>query len=789
MDIVFSTFNARYSHSSLALRCLRANLNALHDQSVIVEFDNRLSPQAAAEKLLTHNPTVILFSVYIWNLTVTAETVAILRTLRPELKIIIGGPEVSYEYNNLTLFHTADHLVCGEGEAVIETLCRALLVDTAPVSQASSRPCLPVSQASCLPCLPVSQASCLPCSAHVHHAGQSRQDADDTSSVSQASSLPRFNPLQEIHQSCRKNLPHWKQTGCTYFVTFRLADSIAQSRISEYNVLREKWNEHHQPPYSDKEQEQFDKLFSERVNSWLDEGAGACILGKPDISKIVADALAHFAGQRYELDEWVIMPNHVHVLITPMANFELKEILHSWKSYSANQINRHTGTSGTVWKKESYDHIVRNQEELTRIRKYIRNNPVAAGIRAHHAGQGRQDAGDTVPVSQASCLPRPSVSQASCLPRPSVSQASCLPRLPVSQASSLPKVITAPPANLKTVALPYDEYTTEDIAHRRIYVETSRGCPFKCEYCLSSLEAGVRVFPPERIFPEFGKLIERGVRIFKFLDRSFNINAAHAAAVLRFFLENRRDGMMLHLEWEPEHLPPTLEKLLAEAPLGFLQLEVGVQTFNPEVSERIKRPLHAEQVEAHIRKLAALPSVHLHADLIAGLPGETFESIAASFDRLHACGPDEIQLGILKKLRGAPIAKHDVEWQMIYNTSPPYDVLQTATLSFVALQQIRRFARYWDIIVNNGRFPHSAPLIWKSQPSVFGAFMEWSEWLYAQTQTTYGFTPAQLAQRLEQFLTGQRGLTAKTVNYAIEADLARQSTGAKGMERQTRKKN
>jgi len=484
MDIVFSTFNARYSHTALALRCLRANLGGLHSRSVIVEFDNSLSPQAAAEKLLTHNPQIILFSVYIWNLTVTAETAAILRTIRPEIKIVIGGPEVSYEYEELSLFQTSDHLICGEGEEVIEKLCRDLL-------------------------------------------------------------------------------------------------------------------------------------------------------------------------------------------------------------------------SGKM----------------------------------------------------------------------------------------APKVIHAPPADLKHIALPYEEYTDEDIAHRRIYVETSRGCPFKCEYCLSSLEETVRFFPPERIFPLFGTLIERGVKIFKFLDRSFNINAAHAAAVLRFFLENRRDGMMLHLEWEPEHLPPTLEKLIADAPPGFLQLEVGVQTFNPEVSARIDRPLNADNVEAHIRTLAAMPSVHLHADLIAGLPGETFESIAAGFDRLHACGPDEIQMGILKKLRGAPIAKHDIEWQMVYNSSPPYDVLQTSTLTFAELQNIRRFARYWDITVNNGRFPHSAPLIWKDQPSVFAAFMEWSEWLYAQTHTTFGFTPARLAQLLEQFLTEQRGLGAKTIRHAIEADLAARSPAAKGMERQTRKKS
>jgi len=739
MEIVFSTFNARYSHTALALRCLRANLGDLHDRSEILEFEHTVNPQTAAEKLLAHDPKIILFSVYIWNLTVTTETAAILRTIRPDLKIVIGGPEVSHDYTDLSLFKNSDHLICGEGESVIEEVCQQLL-----------------------------QGRLEACDTH-----SGRLEACDTDPVPQASSLPCFNPIQEINQSRRKNLPHWTQEGGTYFVTFRLADSIAKTRINEYKELREKWEAHHHPPYTRKEQERFNALFSERVNSWLDEGAGACILHQPEISKIVADTLAHFNGERYDLDEWVIMPNHVHVLITPRPDVDLKSILHSWKSYSAQQINKLTGKSGSIWKKESYDHIVRDQEELNRIRKYIRDNPAKAGIHVPHAEQGRQDARDTVP-------------QASSLPSSSVPQASSLPSSSVPQASSLPKVIKAESADLDTVALPYDEYTDADLAHRRLYIESSRGCPFSCEYCLSSLENGVRFFPTEKLFPTLGKLMERGGRIFKFIDRSFNANPAHAAKVLRYFLENRREGVMLHLEWEPAILPDDLKELLAEAPEGFIQLEVGVQTFNPKVAARIERRMDIKKIEQNIRTLSAIPSVHLHADLIAGLPGENLESIAEGFDRLHACGPDEIQLGILKKLRGAPIAKHDAEFEMVYHVSPPYDVLQTSTLSFPELQAVRRFARFWDITVNNGRFPKTAPMIWKNQPSVFGAFMEWSDWLYNETHATAGFTPGRLSRFLEEFLTTRRNVKKEMVFQTLEKDLSNRSTPTKGMERQTR---
>ena len=745
MQIVLTTFNARYSHTALALRCLRANLGALREQSEIIEFDNGISPQAAAEKLLAFKPDILLFSVYIWNLTITSETVAILRALQPDLKILIGGPEVSYEYDQLALFQNADHLTRGEGEEIIEPVCRALLQDRQDAVNENKAGWKPA----------------------IRTAG--------TPSVPQASRLPAFNPLQSIDQSKRKNLPHWTQPGSTYFVTFRLADSIAQPHLNEYKKLREKWLTHNDPS----EKTPPEKLFSEKVNEWLDQGAGSCILRNPEISKIVADTLLHFDGERYLLDEWVVMPNHVHALVTPFPGFELKSILHSWKSYSAHEINKQTDKPGTVWKQESYDHIVRNEEELNRIREYIRNNPAKAGITALQGkrdAHGTNEAGETPAIRAAGVTDRaPSV--------PHFAGVTARARLPWP----LPKVIDGPTADLKTVALPYEEYTDADIAHRRVYVESTRGCPFSCDYCLSSLERGVRTVPTNRLFPHFEKLIERGARIFKFIDRSFNACPAHAEAVLTFFLEHRRDGMMLHLEWEPHLLPENLETILRNAPDGFFQLETGLQSFTPEVAERIHRKLEPETAEKNIRLLSSLPSIHLHADLIAGLPGETLGTLAAGFDRLHACDPHEIQLGILKKLRGAPIARHDTEFEMVYNSAPPYDVLQTSTMSFPELQAVRRFARFWDITVNNGRFPNSAPLIWENEPSVFYAFMEWTGWLYRQTHAVHGFTPGRLGRLLTQFLSRKRGIPTTDAERLIDQDLGTSGAVIKGMERQTRR--
>lgn len=188
-----------------------------------------------------------------------------------------------------------------------------------------------------------------------------------------------FNPYDEIDIHTG-NLPHWQQKDVWYFVTFRLADSLPREIVEQIKKERELWLEQHKKeenkPYSIEELKEYYRLFSERIENLLDDCKGSCILQEERIAKIVADALLFFQNQKYVLDDWAIMPNHLHILVKPINGYTLPEITHSWKSFTANEINKLTGKSGQLWLHESYDHIVRNESAFYAIRNYIRNNPI-----------------------------------------------------------------------------------------------------------------------------------------------------------------------------------------------------------------------------------------------------------------------------------------------------------------------------------------------------------------------------------------------------------------------------
>jgi AdoMet-dependent heme synthase len=215
-----------------------------------------------------------------------------------------------------------------------------------------------------------------------------RQDACPTTPVGQASCLPtaclpvlqEFDPNAEvdIHQ---RHLPHWRQQGTTYFVTFRLGDSLPQAALRSLQEERRLWLSRHSRPWSHVALAAYRRLFSERIEEYLHAGYGECVLRDANVAAIVAAAMQHFHPERYLLDDYVIMSNHVHAIVTPQASWQLSELLHSWKSFSAKQINRLLKRSGVLWQSEFYDHIVRDDDELIGYRQYIAANPAQAHLR------------------------------------------------------------------------------------------------------------------------------------------------------------------------------------------------------------------------------------------------------------------------------------------------------------------------------------------------------------------------------------------------------------------------
>jgi radical SAM superfamily enzyme YgiQ (UPF0313 family) len=315
----------------------------------------------------------------------------------------------------------------------------------------------------------------------------------------------------------------------------------------------------------------------------------------------------------------------------------------------------------------------------------------------------------------------------------------------------LNKVIPAELPEFSRLALPYDFYTDEDVRHRVVYVEASRGCPFRCEFCLSSLDVPVRNAPLDVFLSEMQRLLDRGVRRFKFVDRTFNLNANIGRSILEFFLARHTPGLFLHFEMIPDRLPESLRGPIKQFPAGALQFEVGIQTFNESVSQRISRRQDNAKVEENLRFLRNETGVHVHADLIVGLPGEGVESFAAGFDRLVALRPQEIQVGMLKRLRGTPIVRHDSEFGMAYSPHAPYEILQTRDVDFATTQRLRRFARYWDLVANSGNFGETAPLLWR-EGSPFERFITLSDWLYERVGKSHAISLHHLAELMFEHL-------------------------------------
>lgn len=335
------------------------------------------------------------------------------------------------------------------------------------------------------------------------------------------------------------------------------------------------------------------------------------------------------------------------------------------------------------------------------------------------------------------------------------------------------KFITAHNVDVTQIKSAYHLYTDEDVARKLIYVEASRGCPFNCEFCLSAADkCAVREFPLEPFLAQMDILISRSVKTFKFLDRTFNANIKRAIQICEFFLEkiNERQAagkppLTVHFEMVPSLFPPALREVLVLFPPGTLRLEIGIQTLNDEAAARIGLPARDGALET-LRFLVEKTNAIIHADLIAGLPGEDLASFGKGFDRLCealTCGvfsqkklqaeksqgdfSAEVQVGILKLLPGAPIARHNDAFGICYSLVPPYEVEETAAMSAENIRRVRNFARFWEIIVNRGLAnPFCATFL---QNTNFENFMNLSDSLYTRFGRNWGIDKNELLEALK----------------------------------------
>ena len=349
----------------------------------------------------------------------------------------------------------------------------------------------------------------------------------------------------------------------------------------------------------------------------------------------------------------------------------------------------------------------------------------------------------------------------------------------------LMKIIPGGELELDELVLPYGLYTDHDLRHRHLYFEASRGCPYKCAFCLSALDRSAFPFALDRVQQALEQLIARGARRIRFVDRTFNLRISTSLAILNTLLAHNRahprDPVFAHFELVPDHLPAALRETIEAFTPGTLQFEIGIQTWDPQVQAIVARRQDNARAEDNLRWLRNHSQAHLHVDLIAGLPGETLAGFAQGFDRLWALDPHEIQVGILKRLRGTPLTRLEGEHGLVFDQQAPYAVRQTAHLSAAEVERVSRFAQAWERLANSGRF--SATLkAWlgptSAQTSAFARFMAFCDHLHEQGCALHNTPLETLAGWLADWLGQQAGWTRADAERLLTQDY--QASGARG---------
>ena len=274
-------------------------------------------------------------------------------------------------------------------------------------------------------------------------------------------------------------------------------------------------------------------------------------------------------------------------------------------------------------------------------------------------------------------------------------------------------------------------YTDEDMArfdNRILYYESQRGCPFRCAYCLSSIDKSIRIRDIEKVKGHLDFFLKNQVKQVKFIDRTFNCNKEYALEIWRYLLENDNGITNFHFEIAADILTDEQLEVMSKMRPGLIQLEIGVQTTNEETLKAINRYMDIEHLRSIVARINSFNNIHQHLDLIAGLPYENYESFGHSFDDVYTMEPQQLQLGFLKVLKGSPIEDNVSKYGIIYMSKTPYEVLYSKWLPYEDVRRLKGIEEMVELYYNSGQYAHTLPLLVSEFPSAFAMYESLSKW-------------------------------------------------------------